>query len=183
MKLLIYLLLALTILSSVPAYAAILVFSPNGSYVTKPSLAVAATSADAVGKRIVVTAPITLTTAVNITGSQFSVEGTGQIAFSGSGSLTFGAGSVSAVNPDWFAGTDSQRVQNAVNACQISGWLPLTVGRMYTLTAPVTIDRLVDTSTNDFRIIGTGPNAGFYASSAINMFSSSLTPAHSYTLL
>lgn len=36
------------------------------------------------------------------------------------------------------------------------------------------IDRLVDTTTSEFRIIGQGAGAGFYATTAITMFTSTI---------
>ena len=71
---------------------------------------------------------------------------------------------------------DSAAVQAAINYC-------LTPTEAYSLVIPgpcrlassLIIDRLVDTSTSDFRIIGMGPNAGFKVN-GIAAFTSSLAP-------
>ena len=82
----------------------ILIFSPNGKFIdgTSRGLAALSTAADTLGKKIVVSSPITLTTAVTITDRQFDVVGQGKILFSGAGSLTLGSGSVEHVRPEWW---------------------------------------------------------------------------------
>jgi hypothetical protein len=96
--------------------------------------------------------------------------------YAGSGSVIYSAGSVPAINPAWFPGTDTQKVQIAVNTSAASGWLPLSISRQYDLSSgPVNIDRMVDTMTGDLFIIGTGPNAGFYSSATGPMFSSTIS--------
>jgi hypothetical protein len=94
--------------------------------------------------------------------------------FTGPGAVVFGSGSVSAINPAWGSGTDTAKTQWAVTTALASGVMPIEVSRKYTLTSAVTIDRAVDTTTNDLRIIGKGLDAGFYTASAISMFSSSI---------
>jgi len=97
---------------------AILVFSPNGTYVTKPTLEAARTSADCVGKTVVVTSALTAAqsdiTAAWPTDRKLKVETGGEInntaAFTVTGSLLmsggkFGAGSTGAItiNGEFFA--------------------------------------------------------------------------------
>jgi hypothetical protein len=73
--------------------------------------------------------------------------------------------------------------QDAIDACLVDPLRPkmLLVTDRYTLTAPLMIDRQYDSAPDDpittglFRIVGSGKNAGFYTTSAINMFSTTLT--------
>ena len=69
---------------------------------------------------------------------------------------------------------DTAAVQAAVDAC-LAGTspIPLFVGGKYKLTAPIIIDRLVDTMSEDFYIIGPGKTGGFYTEKNINMFDTS----------
>jgi hypothetical protein len=106
--------------------------------------------------------------------------------FTGNGAVRFGSKSVSAICPEWSAAaTDSGKVQWAVNASLwevataqqfpvASGSIPLIINRLYTLTDPVNIDIAVGHAYQEFRIIGSGLNAGFYTANAINMFSSTI---------
>ena len=56
-----FILTLVMLLISTQAYAAILVFSPNGTFVVKPDLATAATAADVSGKTVVVTSALSAT--------------------------------------------------------------------------------------------------------------------------
>lgn len=96
--------------------AAILVQSPNGSMVVKADLATASTSADSLGKKIVVTSPVVLTTAVTITGRQIDVTGQGKITYSGSGSLKIAPG-CGIPTPFWF-GADATGATDSTAAIQ-----------------------------------------------------------------
>jgi len=172
----------------------VLVLSPNGEYTKLATLEEARTSPFVAGKTVVVTTPLTEAQS-NITAAwpadrALKIEKGGSIAnstafsingpfsagnyqvFAGSGSVVFRAGS--AINPEWKSGTDTEKVQWAVTTSGTSGWIPLAINRKYTLTAPITIDRAVDTTSDEFRIIGQGLNAGFHTASAIDMFSSSI---------
>lgn len=94
-----------------------------------------------------------------------------QEIFSASSTIVFASTGSGYISPDWLDGTDTQKVQWAVDMAEaaLSG-LPIKINRMYTLTASVMID--YSDVTRWFRIIGEGQNAGFYTSSAIDMFSS-----------
>jgi len=76
---------------------------------------------------------------------------------------------------------DTAAVQAAVNACLATTDEPkmLVVAGQYRLTSSVNIDRAVtgDGQFTDFRIVGMGTRGGFYISTAINMFSSTLVDA------
>jgi hypothetical protein len=87
----------------------------------------------------------------------------------------FAPGAIPSISPEWFGGNnDTALVQQAVNVSKASGWIPVAIPRVYTLVSSVFIDRPVDGNTNEFRIIAAGANAGFYTSSGIWMFSSSI---------
>jgi hypothetical protein len=105
--------------------------------------------------------------------------------FYGSGTVVFGSGSVKEVYPQWWgakgddATDDTAAIQAAVNACLADSTRPLVLkitGRCK-LTSSIIVNRLVDLSITKgaFRIIGEGKAAGFYVSSAIDMFSSSFS--------
>lgn len=70
---------------------------------------------------------------------------------------------------------DTVAVQAAVNYClSASQARALEVPGKCLLTAPIIINRLVDTTSSKFYIIGKGAGAGFVVSSAIEMFSTTL---------
>jgi hypothetical protein len=94
------------------------------------------------------------------------------------------------VRPEWYGAKgdgihdDTAAIQAAVDVClsKTSSYSVLTpqslgLSGKYRLTASVNIDRLVDWQLSDFRIIGMNKSAGFYADTAINMFSSTLVNA------
>ena len=67
---------------------------------------------------------------------------------------------------------DTAAVQAAIDFCAANGWPTMVVpGKTY-ITESVNIDREVDTTTDEFYIIGQGPNGGFYTDEAISIFSS-----------
>ncbi len=67
---------------------------------------------------------------------------------------------------------DTVAVQAAIDFCAANGWPTLVIpGKTY-ITESVNIDREVDTTTDEFYIIGQGPDGGFYTDQAISIFSS-----------
>jgi hypothetical protein len=90
--------LVLTLLA-VNANAAILVFSPNGTYTTKTTLSQAATAADTAGRTVVVTTPQVVTTPIVWPKDrELKFERGGVVTFSGAGALT----GLPTSNPMWF---------------------------------------------------------------------------------
>ena len=149
---------------------AILVFSPNGTYVTKPTLEAARTSADCAGKTIVITSALTATQS-NITAAwpadrALEVKKGGSIAnttaftisgpfsaglyqaFTGTGVVTLGAGSAKEFYPQWFGAkgdgiTDNTAAYNlAVAAITTSGVKKTLVfpAGNYKFTSGITLD-------------------------------------------
>jgi hypothetical protein len=69
---------------------------------------------------------------------------------------------------------DTAAVQAAINFCLASTQArTLVIPSQCYLGSSLTIDRLVDTTTSEFRIVGIGPNAGFKVN-GINAFTSTL---------
>ena len=109
-------------------------------------------------------------------------------ALTGTAAIVFGTNAVDGVRPEWFGAVgnastdDSTAVQATVNTClsTVSRPFPMLCSGRYKIATMVNIDRQVG-STPDyigsgaFRIIGEGRVAGFYATTAINMFGSTLT--------
>ena len=106
-------------------------------------------------------------------------------SLSGTGTIIFGPLSVPSINPEWYVGTDSQKVQYAVNSAlanYVSGnsqSIPMKVARAYTITTPINIDRPVSTTFELFKIIGEGLDAGFITAlnDGSSMFTSTLDAA------
>ena len=70
---------------------------------------------------------------------------------------------------------DTAAVQAAIDYCAtFADWPALEVPGPCRLTASLNIDRLVDTTTSEFRIFGTGARAGFYTTANIIMFDSTI---------
>lgn len=71
---------------------------------------------------------------------------------------------------------DTAAVQAAVNYCASLApyWPTLVVPGRCKLTASVNINRPVDTTKTEFRIVGQGAGAGFYASGTVTMFDSTI---------
>ena len=67
---------------------------------------------------------------------------------------------------------DAAAVQLAVDYCAANNWPTLTVPGICYVASSTNIDREVDTTTDEFFIVGTGPKAGFYTDQSINIFSS-----------
>jgi hypothetical protein len=91
------------------------------------------------------------------------------------------------VRPEWYGAKgdgvkdDTAAIQGAINYCLSTSYpKALVLSGKYKLTSSVNIDRSASESVThpntDFRIIGLGNSSGFYVSTAINMFSSTLTP-------
>ena len=77
----------------------IIAFSQNGKFITKTSLATAASDSDCAGKTIVVTSPQVITTAIVWpTDRELKFEKGGYLTFTGSGAIT----GLTEVQPEWF---------------------------------------------------------------------------------
>jgi hypothetical protein len=73
---------------------------------------------------------------------------------------------------------DTLAVQAAINYCSTTTpWTALSLIGTYYVTAPLIIDRPVNTMVADFKIIGLNSSAGFYTDQAIPLFSSSIVDA------
>jgi len=74
---------------------------------------------------------------------------------------------------------DTAAVQAAVNYCASFGlyWPALTIPGRCKLASSVNIDRPVDNTKTEFRILGEGPGAGFYGSGTITFFDSTIAMA------
>lgn len=74
---------------------------------------------------------------------------------------------------------DTAAVQAAVNYCASFGtyWPALIIPGRCKLTSSVNINRLVDNTKTEFRIIGQGSGAGFYGTGTVTFFDSTLTMA------
>jgi len=71
---------------------------------------------------------------------------------------------------------DTAAVQAAITYCAQSGrWRDLRVPGGCRITAPLIVDRLVDTMVGEFRIIGDGDEGGFYVDTAVTIFDSTFT--------
>ena len=69
---------------------------------------------------------------------------------------------------------DTAAIQDAIDYCAANGWPTLVVPGMAYITAPVNINRMVDSTTSEFFIVGSGSNGGFYTDQTINIFSSTI---------
>jgi len=180
-----FLLLALTAVTIIgcgsPSIAAVLVFSPNGTYVTKTTLAAAATAADAAGKTVVVTTPQVITTAIAWPSDrELRFEKGGYITFSGAGTLI----GLKEVLPEWFgangsggtasATTNTTAFQKAIDSLSNGGLLRIPAGRYYvngtlTITTPIdiegagwsrTADQTLNTNGKGSILLYNGPDDG-----------------------
>lgn len=100
--------------------------------------------------------------------------------FAGSGTVKFGAGAVESVRSVWTGAIgdrttdDSAAIQKVINICLANTRpIPLLVVGQHRLASSVMIDRSIPSLSKlgEFRIIGEGNGAGFYATTAMTMFS------------
>lgn len=140
-----FIVLVLTLLA-VNANAAILVFSPNGTYTTKPDLATAATSADAVGKTIVVTSALSAVQS-NISSAtlhRWPSDRALEVRKGGSINPTtlfkFSDGAIKEVTPEMFGAngiSDDIAINKAFAALPDSGGTVRLLPKTYTITASI----------------------------------------------
>jgi parallel beta-helix repeat protein len=166
-----------------PSLAAVLVYSSSGAYTTKPSLAVAATSADCAGKKIVFTTDQTLTANLNwpadrelipenrakINHGAYTISSpAGQTIntsrwplaqiFKGTGLVT----GLSESRPEWFGadgdgGDDYAAIASAMAA---SNHLILQKGRIYASASRIRVPSAITiTGGGTLKALPLGPNA------------------------
>jgi hypothetical protein len=70
---------------------------------------------------------------------------------------------------------DTSAIQDAIDYCAANGWPTLIIPGMAYITDSLIIDREVDTTIDEFFIIGQGKKGGFYTDQTINIFSSTYT--------
>ncbi|HKR45543.1 MAG TPA: hypothetical protein VJU59_38725, partial [Paraburkholderia sp.] len=70
---------------------------------------------------------------------------------------------------------DTVAVQNAIDYCAANGWPALQIPGICKISASLIVNRLVDTTTEEWRVFGTGLNGGgFHVTTGITIFDSSL---------
>lgn len=69
---------------------------------------------------------------------------------------------------------DTAAVQAAINYCAANNWPPLLVTGKCKITSSLIINRLVDQNSDEFFIIGEGPDAGFFTAGNVIIFNSTL---------
>lgn len=70
---------------------------------------------------------------------------------------------------------DTAAVQAAIDWCAANNWPALQIPGICRITASLIVDRLVDSTTEEWRVFGTGKQGGgFHVSTAITIFDSSL---------
>jgi hypothetical protein len=69
---------------------------------------------------------------------------------------------------------DTAAVQAAIDYCAANNWPPLLVTGKCKITASLIINRLVDQNSDEFFIIGEGPDAGFFTAGNVIIFDSTL---------
>ena len=144
---------------------AILVFSPNGTHVAKPTLEAARTSADCAGKTVVVTSALTAAqsdiTAAWPADRALEVKKGGSIGntlaftvnssfsaglyqtFAGAGVVTFGASSVKEIHPQWWGAKgdgvndDTVAIQAAYTCAHISKQPLYIPSGVYKISSPI----------------------------------------------
>lgn len=119
------------------AHAAILVFSPDGTYATKSDLAAAAAAADVAGKTVIVTSPQVVTTAIVWPADRdLRFEKSGYVTYSGTGALT----GLQEVRPEMFGAntipgtTDMTAAITAAAACAKASKGTLILSGRYAVT-------------------------------------------------
>jgi hypothetical protein len=69
---------------------------------------------------------------------------------------------------------DTAAVQAAINYCAANNWPPLIVTGKCKITSSLIINRLVDQNSDEFFIVGDGPDAGFFTAGNVVIFNSTL---------
>jgi len=69
---------------------------------------------------------------------------------------------------------DSAAVQAAVNYCAANNWPTLVIPGKCKIVTSVVINRLVDNNSDEFIILGEGPDAGFFTAGSVVIFTSTL---------
>jgi hypothetical protein len=69
---------------------------------------------------------------------------------------------------------DTIAVQAAIDYCAANNWPPLLVTGKCKITSSLIINRLVDQNSDEFFIVGDGPDAGFFTAGNIVIFNSTL---------
>jgi len=69
---------------------------------------------------------------------------------------------------------DTAAVQAAINYCAANNWPPLLVTGKCKITSSLIINRLVDQNSDEFFIVGEGPDAGFFTAGNVIIFDSTL---------
>ena len=70
---------------------------------------------------------------------------------------------------------DTAAIQTAIDHCAtFTRWPPLLLTGRHKITASLIVDRLVDTTASEFRIVASGPGAGFYTVGNVTILNSSL---------
>jgi len=69
---------------------------------------------------------------------------------------------------------DTAAVQAAINYCAANNWPTLLVTGKCKITSSLIINRLVDQNSDEFVIMGIGPDAGFYTAGNVVIFNSTL---------
>lgn len=70
---------------------------------------------------------------------------------------------------------DTAAVQAAINYCAANNWPTLLVTGKCKITSSLIINRLVDQNSDEFFIVGNGPDAGFYTAGNVVIFDSTLS--------
>lgn len=69
---------------------------------------------------------------------------------------------------------DSAAVQAAIDYCAANNWPTLLIPGKCKIVTSLIINRLVDQNSDEFIIMGTGPDAGFYTTGNVTIFNSTL---------
>ncbi len=118
MKIAFCLMLAFVALTSgFTANAAVLALQPNGSYVTKTTLAAVNTSADCIGKPVLATTSQSVSTAISWTAGPLILTSGSYITFTGSGAIT----GLKEIHADFGDGTDKTAAMNGLAQLALAG--------------------------------------------------------------
>lgn len=130
----------------------VLIFTPNGGYVTKLALADAATSPDVANKVVMVTSPQVVTTIIAWpTDRDIQFSKNGYVTFTGVGALT----GLKEARPEWFGAVINDASKGAVNKVALQAALmtqaPVTLAKgIYYTDAGIVL------SGNNFKMSGSG---------------------------